>query len=107
MRSLSKDYEKFEEKNAVLYPILVDDIDNARRMWKAYAKRQFPIYYDTDKHIANEILNQEWKLFKLGRMPALIVVDKNGIIQYAYYGDNMHDIPENDEVLNVLDNINS
>lgn len=73
---------------------------------KAYAKRKFPIYYDSDKHIAVEILNQEWKVFKLGRMPALLVVDKKQTIRYAHYGDNMHDIPENEEILGVLQDMN-
>jgi peroxiredoxin len=75
-------------------------------MSRIYAKRKYPIYSDPDDSVAKIVLNQEFKILKLGRMPALLVVDKNGIIQYAHYGDNMHDIPENDEVLQVLKNIN-
>lgn len=52
------------------------------------------------------MLNQEKKLLKLGRMPGLLLVDKNGIVQYAYYGDNMHDIPENEEIIEVIKKIN-
>lgn len=49
---------------------------------------------------------QEVNLFKLGRMPALFVLDRQGIIRFAHYGDSMEDIPENEPVLQVLDAIN-
>lgn len=76
-------------------------------MYKAYANRTFPIYYDTnDEKITKNVLNQEFKIFRLGRMPALLIVDKEQIIQYAYYGDNMKDIPENDEILSFLKDLN-
>jgi hypothetical protein len=52
-----------------------------------------------------EMLNQEIKLLKGGRMPGLLIVDKGGIIQYAYYGDSMSDIPENDTLFEVLEKI--
>jgi peroxiredoxin Q/BCP len=104
---LAVDYEKFVERNTILYPILVDNGINAQRMHTAFAKRKFPIYYDSDENLAKKVLNQEWKIFKLGRMPALIVIDKNQIVQYAHYGDSMHDIPENEVVLTVLDKINN
>ncbi len=53
-----------------------------------------------------EQYDQEVSLFKLGRMPALFVIDRQGIIRYAHYGDSMEDIPSNEVVLQVLDTIN-
>ncbi len=38
-------------------------------------------------------------------MPGLLVVDKAGIIQYAYYGDSMSDIPENEILFEILEKI--
>ncbi len=38
-------------------------------------------------------------------MPALFVIDQEGVIHYAHYGDSMSDIPENGEVLNVIKKI--
>jgi peroxiredoxin len=32
----------------------------------------------------------------------LFVIDKNGVIRYAHYGDSMEDIPTNDVVLAVI-----
>ena len=49
---------------------------------------------------------QEVNLFKMGRMPALFVIDLQGVIRFAHYGDSMSDIPPNDQVLEILDQIN-
>lgn len=53
-----------------------------------------------------KLYGQEIKLFKLGRMPAQVLVDKDGIARFAHYGDSMSDIPENAELLALLDQIN-
>jgi peroxiredoxin Q/BCP len=52
------------------------------------------------------MLNQEVIIHKFGRMPAMLVLDKKGVIQYAYYSDSMSDIPKNEEVFEVLRKIN-
>jgi peroxiredoxin Q/BCP len=51
------------------------------------------------------MLKQEVKPFKLGRMPALLIIDKNGTIKYAYYSDSMDDIPQMEEVFKILKDI--
>ena len=43
----------------------------------------------------------------IGRMPAQVSVDKNGIARFVHYGHSMSDIPENAEVLSLLDQLNS
>jgi peroxiredoxin Q/BCP len=50
---------------------------------------------------------QEVNLFKLGRMPAQVIVDKQGIARYVHYGKAMSDIPENEELFDILDELNS
>lgn len=49
---------------------------------------------------------QEVNLFKLGRMPLNCVVDTNGYVRYAHYGASMRDIPSNEELLQVIDELN-
>lgn len=71
-----------------------------------YAKGKYPVYYDQTKKVPN-LLKQEVNPLKLGRMPALLVVDKEGIIQYAHYGDSMQDIPKNEEIFEVLKKLKS
>lgn len=73
-------------------------------MERKYA-RKYAVFYDESERVA-KMLKQEIRWIKLGRMPGLLVIDKKGIIQYAYYGKNMHDIPENSQILDVLEKIN-
>lgn len=48
---------------------------------------------------------QEVNLFKMGRMPAIFVIDQQGTIRYTHYGDSMSDIPPNAEIFAVLDGL--
>jgi peroxiredoxin Q/BCP len=49
---------------------------------------------------------QEVNLFKLGRMPAQVLIDKAGVARYVHYGHDMTDIPRNEELLALGDEIN-
>jgi peroxiredoxin len=50
---------------------------------------------------------QEVNIFKLGRMPLVTVLDAQGMIRFAHYGASMSDIPSNEELLDVIDQLNS
>lgn len=50
-----------------------------------------------------KLYGQEVNLFKLGRMPAQVIVDKEGIARFVHYGYSMADIPENREILLLID----
>jgi len=102
---LRRDFQKLKELNTYLFPILTDNKKNAIKMQQKYA-RIYPIFYDEKKEVT-EILKQEIKISKLGRIPGLLIIDKQGVIRYAYYSDNMHDIPENREILDELKKINN
>ena len=58
------------------------------------------------KHTVLKLYGQEIKLFKLGRMPAQVFVDRLGMVRFVHYGQAMSDIPENAELLALLDEIN-
>ncbi len=58
-------------------------------------------------HSVLKLYGQEIKLFKLGRMPAQVLVDKAGVARFVHYGDSMQDIPGNDEILALVDEINA
>jgi alkyl hydroperoxide reductase subunit AhpC len=73
-------------------------------MEEKYAKNKFPIYYDSENSVA-KALHQEFKILKLGRMPGILIIDKSGIIKFAYYGDSMHDIPKATTILSVLEEL--
>jgi porphobilinogen deaminase len=49
----------------------------------------------------------EVNLFKLGRMPAQVLIDKAGVARFVHYGHGMSDIPTNQEILALGDEINA
>ncbi|TFH30289.1 MAG: redoxin domain-containing protein [Promethearchaeota archaeon] len=105
MGRLAYRYEEFVALDTEIYPILVDTVENAKIMENKYAKNKFAIYYDEENTVAKQ-LQQESKWYKLGRMPGLLIIDKESKVQYAYYGNNMADIPKNGDVLEVLTLLN-
>jgi hypothetical protein len=48
---------------------------------------------------------QEIKLFKFGRMPAQVLVDKAGSARFVHYGHDMTDIPPTAEMLELIDGL--
>ena len=70
-------------------------------------KHQMPFIGIGDpEHVIADMFGQEVKLLKLGRMPALIVVDREGKMQNLHYGNSAQDIMKDEEVLALLDEIN-
>ena len=58
------------------------------------------------RHGVLKVYGQEVKLFKFGRMPAQVIVDKQGVARFVHYGHSMSDIPPNSELLDLLDSLN-
>ena len=57
---------------------------------------------DPDNVVA-DLYGQQVKLIQMGRMPALLVIDRQGVIRFVHYGASMQDIVPNREVLGVLE----
>jgi peroxiredoxin Q/BCP len=49
-----------------------------------------------------KLYGQEVKLFKLGRLPAQMLIDTSGTLRYVHYGHSMADIPANEEILQLI-----
>ncbi|MCP4763534.1 MAG: peroxiredoxin family protein [archaeon] len=98
---LARDFEKFKATNTVIISILADKMENAKILEDGYAKNKFPIHYDIENKVG-KMLKQETKILKMGRMPALLIVDKEGVIRYTYHSSSMSDIPKNEEVFDIL-----
>jgi peroxiredoxin Q/BCP len=103
MAQLRQDYERFEAQNTV---ILVAGPENAEDFTEYWAKHDLPFIGLPDpKHSVLKLYGQEVNLFKLGRMPAQVIIDKDGTARYVHYGRSMSDIPENDELLTLLEKL--
>jgi peroxiredoxin len=59
------------------------------------------------KHRVLKLYGQEVKLFKLGRMPAQVLVDIQGIARFVHYGHDMSDIPKNSDVFELIDGLDT
>lgn len=70
------------------------------RWWKE-KKMPFPGIPDPKHDIAN-LYSQKFKLFKLGRMPALAVIDKETRVRFMHYANSMSDIPPDEQILDLL-----
>ena len=77
-----------------------EDADSFKLYWKSH-KLPF-IGLPDPTHSVLKRYGQEVNLFKLGRMPAQVIIDKQGIARYVYYGHSMSDIPKNEEILKIL-----
>ena len=105
MAQLRQDYAKFEEAEA---EIVVVGPENAKAFSKYFKDNDLPFVGLPDpKHTVLKRYGQEVNLFKLGRMPAQVIVDKAGIARYVHYGHAMSDIPENEEILETLRTLNA
>ena len=103
MAQLRRDFEKFEAENTV---ILVVGPENSAAFAKYWEENNLPFIGLPDpKHSVLKLFGQEVKLFKLGRMPAQVIIDKEGIARYAHYGHSMSNIPENEELLEILSDL--
>jgi peroxiredoxin Q/BCP len=97
---LRRDYQQFLEADievAVIGP------ENAKSFQDYWTKHNLPFIGLPDpEHVFLRLYGQQVKLFKLGRLPAQMFVDKTGMLRFVYYGHSMSDIPSNEELLKLV-----
>lgn len=104
MAQLRRDYPEFARRNAAVIAIGPENEDSFSRWW---IKHKMPFTGIPDpEHKVAELYGQQVKILKLGRMPELVVVDKQGNMRLKHHGQAMSDIPSNKEVLALLDELN-
>ena len=100
MAQLRQDFEAFEALNT---KIVVVGPENKRAFQKYFSENSLPFIGLPDPtHSVLKLFGQEVKIFKFGRMPAQMIIDKQGIARFVHYGHAMDDIPENAELLELL-----
>ena len=105
MAQLRRDYSKFQAQETEVVVVGPEDADNFRMYWKSH-KLPF-IGLPDPTHSVLKRYGQEVNLFKLGRMPAQVIIDKQGIARFVHYGHSMSDVPTNDEILQALQTIHA
>ena len=104
MAQLRQDYNDFVEQDTVVIAVGPDSSQAFKDYWQKHAL-PFIGLADPDHKVAKQY-NQEVNIFKLGRIPAQLIIDKSGIIRYRHYSNSMSDIPSNEEILERLEEIN-
>ena len=100
---MREDYQKFVDRGVAVIAMGPDGPNAFRTYWE---QEKIPYIGLSDKksQVADRY-HQEVNIFKLGRMPALFVIDKSGMIRYQHYGDSAKDIPSNAEIFQILDEL--
>jgi peroxiredoxin len=105
MAQLRQDYQEFVIRQA---QVVVLGPENAEAFEAYWRQHDLPFIGLPDpKASILKLYGQEVNLFKLGRMPAQVIVDKAGVARFVHYGHSMSDIPDNAEVLALLDQLNA
>ncbi len=105
MAQLRQDYLKFMARDV---EIVVVGPENAQAFSGYFKKESLPFIGLPDpKASVLKLYGQEVNLFKLGRMPAQILIDKSGIARFVHYGHSMMDISRNEEILSLVDEMNA
>lgn len=101
MAQLRQDFAEFSERDTA---VLAVGPENADAFANYFSENNLPFIGLPDpKHSVLKLYGQEIKLFKFGRMPAQVLVDKQGIARFIHYGHSMKDIPETLDMLDLID----
>lgn len=104
MAQLRQDYQKFVDLEA---EVVVVGPETPSEFQAYFNKEKLPFIGLADPtHSVLKLYGQKVNLFKLGRMPAQMIIDKNGLLLFIHYGHNMTDIPQNEEVIEILKSLN-
>ena len=101
MAQLRHDYQQFVDRQTQVIVVGPEDAAAFKSYWE---KNDLPFIGLPDPTFSVlKLYGQEVNLFKLGRMPAQVIIDQAGIARFVHYGHSMSDIPENAELLRLLD----
>jgi len=100
---MKRDIKQFTDRKAKIVVIAPHETAKVKTYWE---KENLPFIGipDPDGKLG-KLYRQGWNLIKLGRMPALFIIDQKGSIVFSQYARNMADIPENSELFHILEGL--
>jgi peroxiredoxin len=100
---LRQDYSEFTRRNIEVIALGPDGPNAFKRYWE---NEKFPFIGCPDIHsaVASQY-HQEVNWIKMGRMPAVFLIDPKGRILFQQYGESMSDIPKNEEIFQIVDQL--
>ena len=104
MAQLRQDYQQFIDRDA---EVIAVGPENSKTLSGYWLREKIPFIGIPDPaHTIAKLFGQEVNLLKMGRMPALMVIDKDGKIRYEHYGASARDIPLDKDILRLVDELN-
>lgn len=101
---MKKDFNDFKNRKAQIVVVAPHGAGKVKNYW---ARENLPFFGIPDPEgTLGKLYGQEWNPIKLGRMPSLFIIDQKGVITFAQYAKNMADIPENDRLFKILEELN-
>jgi len=105
MAQLRQDYDKFVAQDTEVIVVGPEIAAAFSMYWK---QNRLPFIGLPDPtHTVLKRYGQEVSLFKFGRQPAQVTIDKNGQVRYVHYGHDPSDIPANAEILEIVERLNA
>jgi peroxiredoxin len=99
MAQLRQGYPQFVARDIEVVVVGPEDAPAFAEYWR---QESLPFTGLPDpEHTVLKLYGQEVNLFKLGRMPAQVLIDKAGIARFVHYGHSISDIPANEEILGL------
>jgi peroxiredoxin Q/BCP len=104
MAQLRQDYDEFVSQETEVIVVGPEGAEAFSMYWK---QNKLPFIGLPDPtHTVLKRYGQEVNLFKFGRQPAQVTIDRNGQVRFIHYGHDPSDIPSNEEILTLLKAMN-
>jgi peroxiredoxin Q/BCP len=104
MAQLRQDFDEFEQRDTA---VVVVGPEGPAAFAKYWSENHLPFVGLPDpRHSVLKLYGQQIKIFKYGRMPAQVLVDKSGAARFVHYGHDMTDIPKTSDMLALIDGLN-
>lgn len=101
LRDASEDLTK---SNTLVLVVAPESPEAFQEMWKT---ENIPFIGLPDPtHSVLKSFGRQAGLFKLGRVPTQVLIDKLGFLRYVHFGHSPSDMPSNGEVLALIKNLN-
>lgn len=103
MAQLRRSHDEFVARDTT---VIVAGPEKAKKFASYFGEHDLPFIGLPDpKHSVLKLYGQQVKIFKLGRLPAQLLIDKSGTVRFVHYGHDMTDIPESQAMLDLIDSL--
>ncbi len=104
MAQLRQNYQKYLNRDTEIIAVGPEQAREFTTWW--HANKMPFIGIPDPQHKIARLYGQKVNVLKFGRLPALVVIGKDGNIYFSHYGDSTADIVSDEEVISILDKLN-